>query len=197
MKKLAFALCTALLLIAACKKDDNKPGTSGGTSKICTGNGSSDYFPLAINNSWSYKDDGGGNQFTYTIASSATFGTQVYFKVDNSLGGSLYLRKATNGDIKAYSIATATEYTYIPAAPITNQSWIYPLQGAATRKILSTSASVTTSSCTYTGVLQIQHYDALGNPGAVIYYKKGIGIVRTDEMSPGSIVTDLKTITIQ
>jgi hypothetical protein len=220
MKKILFialALCATVILIESCKKDDKedtKPASCsdgvqnhgetgvdcGGpcfacVSTLCNGNGGTSFYPLALNNSWHYNDPGEA-EFTNTISSTATFGTTVYYKIDNSQGGSLYLRQAANGDLMAYNTTLASEYLYLPNNPIVNQTWVYPLQGAATRKVLNTNVNVSTPSCNYSNCVQIQHYDAGGNPGAVMYYRRAVGMVTTDELNPGVFNTDLDAVTL-
>ncbi|MFZ5552807.1 MAG: hypothetical protein ACOZCO_06810 [Bacteroidota bacterium] len=164
-------------------------------STLCDGNGSTSFYPLALNNSWFYKGSG-TNQFTNTVSATATYNSLTYYKVDNTLGGTIYLRSATNGDIMIYNPSTSSELLYVPASPTTGQTWSYPMQFSATRKVISSSTSFSTSSCTYSGCVKIQNFDASGNGKTVMYYKKGVGMVSSDEIYPGVIVTNLNTITL-
>lgn len=226
MKKLTSLSIALLLCLVAgsviyygCKKKEETPATTcsdgiqnqgetgvdcGGPcsacppppSVICNGNGSASYWPLAAGNNW-YLDGTGGNDIDLTVASGvATHNSLTYFVVNENLGGSFELRTAANGDIMRYNPSDNTEYLYIPASPANNQSWTYPMDFSATRKVINTNASVTTSKCSYTGCLQIQHFDASGNPGVTDYYKKGVGMIRTDQIWAGIVISDLAIITL-
>jgi hypothetical protein len=197
-------LTTGILFYSGCSKDDDEsqpvPTCSDGIqnqgetgvdcggpcsacpTNICTGNSSSDYLPLANGNYWKVEDGINPNDYeTYTVNGTATYNSTVYNKVEAAdLSGSffIYLRKASNGDIFYYNTSNNTEYLYLPASPTVNQQWALPVViGIGTRKVISTTFSLTTSHCTYSNCLQIQDYDGNGNPNTTWYYKKGVGLV--------------------
>lgn len=187
---------TAIILMPSCKKkteETPEPETPAETSVLCDGNGSGTYYPLALNNKWSYTD-GGANHFSNFISKTVTYGSNTYFIVSNSLGGTQYLRQAANGDIMTYNTGTSSEVLYIPASPTVGQSWTYPMEFAATRKVSNVNAALSTS-CSYTDCLVIQTYNSGGMLAHSYYYKKGIGMLSTDEISIG-INTRLNTVVL-
>lgn len=202
MKKNLVAITLFIAIIAviipSCKKKTTDPTPTPVVTPanvICDGNGSTDYYPLVLNNTWHYKDSG-SNAFDNTVTGTVTYGSFTYFVVANTLGGTMYLRKASSGDIMAYNSSTSSEVLFIPASPTTGQTWAYTLEFAATRKVISTSTSFSTSSCSYTGCLKIQLFNASGVGKDVIYYKKGVGMISTDQIWQGIIVTNLNTLTL-
>ncbi|MCX6292207.1 MAG: hypothetical protein NT126_10650 [Bacteroidetes bacterium] len=203
MKKYSRLLAVTFLIVSVsgfgCKKSskDTVAPTPppAPVSIICDGNGSGTYYPLVLNNTWHYTD-GSINSFSNTVTGQATYGSYTYFKVDNTLGGTVYLRKAANGDIMIYNSSTSSELLFIPASPVNNQSWAFTMNFAATRKVINTSASLTTPSCSYTGCLEIQNLDAGNVVQSTFYFKKGIGMIRTDEIWSGKIVTPLNALTL-
>lgn len=101
----------------------------------------------------------------------------TYYEVDHSiLFADLYLRAASNGDIMYYDDNNNTEYLYIPASPALNQTWI--VRNGAYYKIVAVNATVTTSSCSYTGCVQIEFFSSSGSSYGTKYYKKGIGFIK-------------------
>ncbi len=202
MKKTLIAIvllvAASTTLVTSCKKKSSDPDPvtpAVTTSTICDGNGSGTFYPLTLNNTWHYQGTG-TNAFSNTVTGTQVYGSNTYFIVESNLGGTMYLRKATSGDIMAYNTGTSTEQMLVPASPTTGQSWTYTLDLAATRKVISTNASINTSSCHYTGCLKIQEFDSSGAGKAVMYYKKGVGMISTDEIWPGYLVTNLDAITL-
>ena len=188
----------SILCTQSCKKkssSDDNTTTPPTTTVICDGNGSSDYYPLAQSNSW-YYTDGGTNSFTNSISGTSVYSSNTYLVVNSTLGGTQYLRKATSGDVMSYSTSNSAEYLFIPASPTVGQSWTYNLEFAATRKVISTNASFTTSSCSYTGLLKLQNFGSDGSAMSVFYYKKGVGMISTDQIWSGYVVTNLKTVSL-
>jgi hypothetical protein len=164
---------------------------------LCDGNSSNTYLPLKVGNSWSL-DGPAQNDITLTVSSSTeSFNSLNYFKVTYSLSGADYYRVAANGDIMEYNSTDNTEYLSIPANPTNNQSWTYPLNFSKTRKVISTNASVNTSKCSYTGCLKLQEFAANGDASTTTYYKKGLGIIRTDQIWPGYVTSDLTSVTLK
>jgi len=202
MKKYLFVMLmiagTIAVLQQSCKKDkddDEDPTPVVPVNVICDGNGTTDYFPLALSNSW-YYNGSGSNDFTSSISTTEVHGGQTYFVVTSTLGGTDYLRKAANGDIIEYRSGSGTEVLLIPGSPTVNQSWAYTSLSVTTRKVISINATLTTDDCSYTGLLKIQEFDASEVGHAVYYYKKGVGMISTDQIWPGYIQSDLATVTL-
>jgi hypothetical protein len=182
------------ILLPSCKKKKDEPTPEPEVNVLCDGNGSGTYYPLALNNKWSYTDGSGANKFNNSVSKTITYGSNTYYVISNSLGGTQYLRQAANGDIMTYDTGTSSEVLYIPASPTVGQSWSYNLEFAATRKVINVSAPLSTS-CTYTDCLLIQTFNSGGMVAHTYYYKKGIGMLSTDEISVG-INTRLNSVTL-
>ena len=213
MKKTILLISVLLLAIVAffqngCKKKENndKPAATcsdkirnqgetgvdcGGPCPACTflcnGNGSGDYFPLALKNFWKY--DNGYEHRSYTIKETVTIKSKTYYKVfitDTTSGvvwsWANFFRIDNNGDVYKmpyYPGDSITEELEVPAHPYPNQSWDYD---HFTRKVFSINASVKTDSCIYDGCLEIGyiavHSHTIGLDTTYYYYKKGIGLIR-------------------
>lgn len=184
-------VATGSTLIYSCQKDSaTTPApvptpTPPAANVLCDGNGTNDYFPLKLNNKWIHKDDG-MNYITTTAISNVIYNTYTYYKITYTVGsggtlGTEYLRKAANGDIMAHVSYSPidSETVYIPANPIVGQVLPWPLiSSTAIRKIISTNATFTSSTCTYTNCLKMQFFTSpTATGGSTYYYKKGIGLV--------------------
>ncbi len=203
----AVLFSTSVIFYSSCKKKDTTPAATcsdgiqnqgetgidcGGpctacATSLCSGNSSNNYFPLANSNFWQLDDINPNDYVKYNVTGTAVYNSLTYFKITiTDIGGSyyMYLRQATNGDVYYYETINSTEYLYIPAAPTVNQSYPMYVFGVGSRKVISTTASVTTSDCTYTGCLKIQDYDGSGNPNTAWYYKKGVGLVSQVTFTP-------------
>lgn len=166
--------------------DCGGPCTACATS-LCLGNSTNNYFPLTNANFWQLDDINPNDYERYTISGTAVYNSITYNKIiGSSIIGSwnFYLRKAANGDIYYYETTNSTEYLYIPASPTVNQSYPMYVSGVGSRKVISTNATVTSPSCTYTGCLQIQDYNDIGSPITTWYYKKGVGLVCENSWIP-------------
>ncbi len=196
-------LCSFLFIYSGCSKDDNNSSSTptptcsdgiqnqgetgidcGGPcsacpTSVCTGNGSSDYFPMAQNNYYSFHETGFPD-YSDTISGTQVYSAKTYnkfkrpdrFNIDPP--SYTYYRKDSNGDIYEYNTRNSIEYLLIPASPVVNQSWAV---GTDTRRVISLNATITTGSCTYSGLLQINEYFQSGNLYHSTYYKPGVGRV--------------------
>jgi hypothetical protein len=190
---LMLVVSTGAILLPSCKKKKEETPVPE-VNVLCDGNGADTYYPLALNNKWSYSDGSGANKFNNSVSKTATYGSNTYYVISNSLGGTQYLRQAANGDIMTYDTGTSSELLYIPASPTVGQSWSYNMEFAATRKVINVNASLATS-CTYTDCLLIQTFNSGGMLAHTYYYKKGIGMLSSDEISVG-INTKLNSVTL-
>ncbi len=169
---------------------------------LCDGNGSGSFFPLTLNNKWVY-DFTYANTYTtcdtVNVSGTSVYGGKTYYQCslyDTQSGWTInyYFRlDATTQNI--YTWNGSSDVLYLPANPTVGQ-----LLGSSTelftgigysRKVESTTATVTTPRCTYTNCLKIQVYNSSnGQVMAHSYYKKGIGPV----LGAGS--QQLKSITL-
>lgn len=180
-------LAASAMLIPSCKKD-SKDTTPAPVNVLCDGNGSSSYFPMVLNDSWTY---------SYTISiqtqnvhpklvvsGTASHNSKTYFTINDQTSAmytnTLAFREdATTHNIYYYDSNSSSEFMYIPASPTLNQTWAFSYSG--TRKATNLSASVTTAGCTYSGLLEISEYNSSGTLQKKEYFKKGIGMVHRQD----------------
>ncbi|MEI6766704.1 MAG: hypothetical protein WCM76_13805 [Bacteroidota bacterium] len=170
-------------LLGSCKKKDTST-TQDETpapvvNPLCDGNGSSSYFPLVLNNYWKYYFVGQSQEPTLTVIGTNTYNSKSYFRLEDNTGlmqvSDIYLREVSSShDIMAYNSSTNSESLYLPGSPTLNQTWAYT--SSISRKVTNLSATYTTSSCSYTGLLEIT-VSVNGSVTDKEYYKKGLGMV--------------------
>lgn len=210
MKSKQFAiLCSVVVItgLSSCKKktstptEDTTPVVVTPVNKICTGNGTTSYFPLDSLNTWgfSYTISGMAQSSSplYKVVGTILYNAKKYSNIDDigSFNQSMYLREdIVSHDIYEYNSSNGQEYLYIPVNPVLNQTW--PIQYGS-RKITNLSATKTTSSCTYTGLLEISDLDVNGVAYKLNYFKKGIGMVNTTETGSFPGVYNLKSVTLK
>jgi hypothetical protein len=194
-------LFTIILLltmsVVSCSKDDDDQTTTTTTppppaeNTVCDGHaGNSSYFPLAQGNQWVYKR----NYFVSgnLLDSSTVSGTQVYngktymkMRQYQGIGSSTvynYYRTEANGDVYLWDTNNSVELLLIPANPALNQILgPDPTHFGTTRKVTSLTASLTTSTCSYTNLMVIQNLGSSGSLISTVYYKKGLGTVHDDD----------------
>lgn len=193
------ALIMAIALSTGCKKDDNSTDnntnnpTNPTVNQLCDGKGTNSYLPLVQQNSWEWKQQGSGNiVHKWKVNGTQTFNSVNYLKMNIVWDSGLteterYFRAASNGDVYQYSTyyGAGQEFLYVPASPTLNQQWDYPVsgssQGTGKRKVTSVNASITTSSCSYTGLVTIAEYSG-SSLITTYYYKKGLGLVRFNSL---------------
>ena len=174
-----------LIVISSCKKneskDDEQTPTPTPINYLCDGNGKNIYFPLDSTFSWSYSYTLGGitqsSPPKYQVVGHETHDGKVYAKIEdvNSYYSEKYFREdISNHNIYSYNDYNNTEYLEIPYTPTLNQSWNY---SSNTKKVTNLSASVTTASCSYSGLLEVSEYDNTDVLTNKYYYKKGLGLV--------------------
>lgn len=175
-------------LISSCKKKTTDttptptPTPAPAANVLCNGNGSSSYFPLALNDSWIYVYYIAGISQSVSpdlvVTGTATYNSINYFQITDQTSamysGVIEFREdAATHNIYYYS--SNSEFLYVPATPTLNQSWAYAY--GDTRKVTNVSASVTTNSCSYTGLLEISEFNSSSVLQKIEYFKKGIGMV--------------------
>lgn len=189
LKQLSLLLIVACsMLIPSCKKKSNDPELVTPppivANTLCDGNNSTSFYPMVLNNTWGYTYKIYTQQQTVhpslKVTGTTTHNLKNYFEItdQNSVMFSNpreYREDATTHNIYFYDNSWAMEYLNIPASPTLNQSWAYT--NNTTRKVTNLSASLSTGSCSYTGLLEISIYNNSNVLQEVDYYKKGIGMV--------------------
>lgn len=193
----------SMVIITSCKKKDKDEDVDPSATQVCDGNGSSSYYPLAIGNSFVYTS--GSSIFSLTdsvsIRFAKTFNSKSYYAevTSNFLGldTAYYREDATTHDI--YTWNGINDALYIPGSPAINQSLPEIMGGFGfTAKVTNLSASYTTSSCTYSNLLEITVYDSKSAVYSTLYYKKGLGKVADVYVGSSSTVeTTLKSVTLK
>ncbi len=157
--------------------DCGGPCTSCPTN-VCTGNGSNDYFPMALGNYYSFHESGFPD-YTDTITGTEVFDSLTYFAFERpdrfhfDPPSFTYYREAS-GVVYEYNDGLNVEYVLIPANPTVNQTWNI---GSESRKVISLNETKTVGTCTYTELLRIDQFYSSGNLAHSTYYKKGVGKV--------------------
>lgn len=190
------------LLVSSCKKSDSnddtkKPDPVPVVNPLCDGNSSASYFPLVLQNTWTYYWVGQTITPKLIIKNTNVYNSKTYMYIDDDSGfmtGDLYLREeSSTHDIYAYNSSTSSEYLYLPGSPTLNQLWNCP---SGQRKVTSISATYSTSSCSYSGLLEISRI----NNGTVInksYYKKGLGLVASLDQGMFATTYKLDAVTLK
>ncbi len=151
-------------------------------SFICTGNGSSSYFPLSVNSYWIFAMP--GNQwFQLEIIEETQLnnGQNYYHMVTTGAFGTIhdYYREA-NGQVYRWNTNLSAEEVYLPANPTVGMQW----STATTDSIVVNSISASFNSpngCSYTDLLEVAAY--AGGNVTTNYYKQGLGLVRLSAVS--------------
>lgn len=185
-RSISVLLCAALLgVLVSCKKKSSdpepEPETETPVNQLCDGNGGASYMPLDSTDSWTYTYKIGGiTQSTHPspkVMGHQTYGGVKYAYIHDSpaFGDSYYRENVTTHDIYEYDTNSSNEYLAIPGSPTLNQTWN---NAYATRKVTNLSASKSTASCTYSGLLEITETTTGSSPTTTkYYYKKGLGLV--------------------
>jgi hypothetical protein len=204
IKQLLMTALAGAIIISACKKksdddDDTTPTpTPTPTKVICDGNGTTTYFPLKLNNVWKYSDDQGGD-ISLTLNDTSRNQGHFYFDLYDPFSDIFFtdpdLREdSVTKDIYLYESTSGDEYLWVPANPVVGTTT--PFSTSFSMKVLSTTASITTDSCSYTGLLEMQKIIPGGTP-RYYFYKKGIGMVAYRDTLLGIPRTiDLKQVTL-
>jgi hypothetical protein len=144
---------------------------------ICTGNGSSSYFPLSTNSYWIYRmPNNQWLQLEIVEETQQNNGQNYFHMVTTGAFGTIhdYFREE-NGQVYKWNTGLSAEEVYIPSNPAGGMQW----STAATDSIVIDDVAATLNSqngCNYSGLLRITSYNA-GN-GSTSYYKQGLGLVQ-------------------
>ncbi len=179
--KHAVVVFISIILFSCSKKDDSPQPANASTAAptpavvLCNGNGSNSYFPLKLDNKWTY-NSGKQNVIYQTITKAKTQSSDVVFtSISRQYSmefDDVYILKP-NGDI--YRATYVSNTLFVPANPTLNQE--YP-SSAGKIVVQSLSANVVTPSCNYSNCLLLVEYFANGSENTRYYFKKGIGKVR-------------------
>jgi hypothetical protein len=183
-KTFSLFLASAMLLflgVYSCKKTDPPPPPPPPVvNYLCDGTGQSTYYPLKTGYKWDYNETGSGTSF-YEVNLNKTFGGHTYFEVkfkssvDNI---NYYYRNDSVGNTIRYYEPDLAEYMYIPINPVMGQT-IATYTTGGKRVVSGVNQTITTSSCTYTGLLKIDDINGSGVGVDTWYYKKGLGAVQS------------------
>ncbi len=191
--KHALVVLMSIFVFSCSKKEDSPQPTStpnpvpDPVSVLCSGNGSNSYFPLKLDNKWTY-NSGKQNAIYQTITKAKNQSSDVVFTSISrqySMDFEVTYILKPNGDV--YRATDVTNTLFVPANPTLNQEYPYSLGKMI---VESLTATVVTPSCNYTNCLLLVAYYANGNESARYYFKKGIGKVREDDSDLSEI--DLK-----
>ena len=155
------------------------------SDQLCTGDGSTNFLPLAGGNFWSYTMSNGAS-FTLTITGSATLLGQTYFQVSASGPYPFsqdYFRNDGNGNtyrLESDGAGTpqGTEYLYINSAALAGSGWAVSGGGMAD-SIASPIVGGTinsTNGCVYSNAATFEDY-TLGTNLLQRSYSPGMGVV--------------------
>ncbi|MFY0644216.1 MAG: hypothetical protein JXR19_07100 [Bacteroidia bacterium] len=162
---------------SGCKDKENEEITV----LLCDGNGSSSLWPADIGNRWTYEvvKDGVKDTTTGRLHNfkDSTFLNTKYFGVESYVsfwGVQHYYRTdASTGDLILFHPSNYKEYLECPGDPVLGSRWSYYF---STREVTGVNVSLSTPYCEYTGLTEITQDGS--NIDKVIYYKKGLGIVK-------------------
>ncbi len=187
----------ALFFQACSKKGSKSEPAPLPINTICDGNGTTSFFPITKGNFWKYSyymmNISQSISPTFTVGGTKTFNSKVYSIFSDPSGflfldDQYYRQDAATKNIYVYYVSPDKEFLEVPAAPTLNQSWTYL---SYTRKVTSISASYKTSSCAYSGLLEITELDGT-TMRRKMFYKKGIGMVGRQEPGILSGTDDMK-----
>lgn len=150
---------------------------------LCNGISSSSYLPLADGNHWGMKLTPQGYVINANVSGTQVINSVTYIKLNYNTSYTKYLRVLSNGDINEFSMIDSTEHLYIPASPSLNQEWacsVESLPGLGSRKVTATNVTVNSTSCSYTGCIEITEYDQFGGYRNAFVYKKNVGLVKVN-----------------
>jgi hypothetical protein len=168
------------IFLQSCKKKtpDPDPTPPIPPNYLCDGNATNTYMPLKQGNKWEY-DSQIGLDNTREVTGTKTLGGKTYFEVtyiDQTATIKYYYRTDVNGDVFYYYEQDLAEYRFIPLNPTIGQVVATYVSGRYF-KVESIDATYNSGSCSYTGLLKINEFDASNTLAVTYYYKKGLGMV--------------------
>lgn len=189
-KKIVALLCIITIgSFSSCKKKSSDPEPDATTpvipvNQLCDGAGGTNYFPLDSTDAWIYLLKYSGvtqnPKPSPKVIGHVTYGSFKYahmydlvFQTDH-----YYRENTSTHNIYCYKPSNSTDYLEVPGTPTLNQTWT---SAYGTRTVTNLNASKTTSSCTYSGLLEIT--EVVGSVTTKFYYKMGLGMVYKIDVS--------------
>ena len=157
---------------------------------LCNGNGSTAYKPMALGDSWHFEADSVANASYDTVVGQS--GSMYYIR--NFLPSNITYTDTfcvmSNGDVYIMNAFFGSKHLLVPANPAVGEKWTYTDTSGFiyTDSVLTTTASVLTFNCLYSNCLAIRD-SANDNLVNVVYYAKGVGVVESDILNNGSIIS--------
>lgn len=205
MKKLVYMM--AFLAMASqltdCKKsNDDDEDEPTPVNQLCDGKGGSTWMPSDSTNTWSYEFTIAGmhqSSPTLVAGSTSTHDSKTYRRITDSSNlmflDDYEIREDASHNMYRYYDFDGSEYLEVPGSPTLNQSW--PLYSGRSRKVTDLNASLTTDGCNYTGLLKIAVLDNNQNPVQYEYFKKGLGLVKSEQPGTFGNVYELTSVSLK
>ncbi len=155
---------------------------------ICTGTGSSSYFPLSINSYWIYLMPS-NEWFQLAVIEETQLGNGEFYAhmITTGAFGTIHdYYREENGQTFKWNNSLSTEEVYLPSNPSAGMRWTT----AGTDSIVVESISESLNSqngCSYDELLKVVSYSAGSTSGSSSYYKRGLGLI---ELSSASAYLD-------
>lgn len=150
---------------------------------LCTGTGSSTYFPLSVNSYWIYILPGNDwLQLEITETVTQGNGEEYAHMVTTGAFGLIhdYFRASSGGEILKWNTTLSVDEVYIPASPTVGQQWTTSSTDSVV--VAAVAASLNSQNgCSYDDLLEITSYS--NGSGSSNYYKQGLGLVQLSSVS--------------
>lgn len=202
---LSILALVSLTLVSSCNKNQDVEGCTDSTADnynsaatlddgsctytipsnpTCDGHDTNtDLFPLIQGTQWRYDQVGTSQDYYVEITGTTDINSVTYITADwsqfgGNITGTKKYRVDTNGDV--YYRSGANDYMEIPANPTVGQSWVD--EYTVTHQVVDVNASLTTSTCSYSGCVKILN-DYTNTPDTYTYYKAGIGMIKSEDFT--------------
>ena len=142
----------------------------------------------------------GTGTYKYTLVGTEEIDSNTYYKINvyqgiNGWDYFEYYRISANGEVFTRNEYDEVDYLYVSDIKEVGYEWSRPT-GGDSFKLTSKTASIETSKCNYTGLIEIEHYHN-GELYDKFYYKKGLGRVFTESFGMFAGTRYLKSISLQ
>ena len=206
MKKLIYMMVYLIMAsqLTDCKKkeddDDSTTTPPPPVNTLCDGKGGSSWMPLDSTNTWEF-DYNLSAGYPILVAKGTSTHSGKTYRVIEDASNLMYTsdyevrEDASTHDLYKYSDGSGQEYLEVPGSPSVNQVW--PINSGKSRKITSVNATLSTSSCNYTGLLEMQELDASLTLVYTYYFKKGLGMVKKEGVGTFASIYTLDDVTLK